>query len=47
MKLKILGAVAGLLVAHHAIPQDAAGAARNLHMPPSVIGEIAAVQEPK
>ena len=33
---------ADLLVAHHAIPEDAVGAARNLHMPPSVIGEIAA-----
>jgi ribonuclease BN (tRNA processing enzyme) len=31
-----------VLVAHHAIPQDATGVARNLHMPPSVIGEIAA-----
>jgi ribonuclease BN (tRNA processing enzyme) len=37
-----LAAGADLLVAHHAIPQDAAGVARNLHMPPSVIGEIAA-----
>ncbi|TCV90574.1 MBL fold metallo-hydrolase [Sulfurirhabdus autotrophica] len=32
---------ADLLVAHHAIPQNATGVARNLHMPPSVIGEIA------
>ena len=31
-----------VLVAHHAVPQDAEGVARNLHMPPSVIGEIAA-----
>lgn len=30
-----------LLVMNHAIPEDARGAARNLHMPPSVIGEIA------
>jgi len=30
------------LVAHHAIPEQAGGAARNLHMPPSVIGDIAA-----
>ena len=37
-----LAAGADLLVAHHAIPQDATGVARNLHMPPSVIGEIAA-----
>ena len=33
---------ADLLIAHHAIPEGAGGAARNLHMPPSVIGEIAA-----
>jgi ribonuclease BN (tRNA processing enzyme) len=32
---------ADLLVAHHAIPEDASGVARNLHMPPSVIGRIA------
>lgn len=31
-----------LLVAHNAIPEKAGGAARNLHMPPSVIGKIAA-----
>lgn len=37
-----LAAGVDVLVAHHAIPQDAEGAARNLHMPPSVIGEIAA-----
>lgn len=37
-----LAAGADLLVAHHAVPQDAADVARNLHMPPSVIGEIAA-----
>ena len=30
-----------LLVAHHAIPEDAVGVARKLHMPPSVIGAIA------
>lgn len=33
---------ADLLVADHAIPEQARGVARNLHMPPSVIGEIAA-----
>lgn len=33
---------ADLLVAHHAIPESATGAARNLHMPPSEIGKIAA-----
>ena len=32
---------ADLLVAHHAIPEGAGGAARELHMPPSVIGRIA------
>jgi len=37
-----LAAGANLLVAHNAVPQDAKGAARDLHMPPSVIGEIAA-----
>ena len=31
-----------LLVAHNAIPEQAAGVARSLHMPPSVIGQIAA-----
>lgn len=33
---------ADLLIAHHAIPESATGAGRNLHMPPSVIGQIAA-----
>jgi ribonuclease BN (tRNA processing enzyme) len=33
---------ADILVAHHAIPEEAVGVARNLHMPPSVIGRIAA-----
>lgn len=33
---------ADLLVAHHAIPEGARGGARRLHMPPSVIGHIAA-----
>jgi ribonuclease BN (tRNA processing enzyme) len=32
---------ADLLVAHHAIPEQAGRIARNLHMPPSVIGKIA------
>lgn len=40
--LERLARDADLLVAHNAIPEDAIGAARNLHMPPSVIGEIAA-----
>jgi len=33
---------ADLLVAHHAVPEGITGVARNLHMPPSVIGKIAA-----
>lgn len=37
-----LAAGADLLVAHHAIPEHTNTIARNLHMPPSVIGEIAA-----
>jgi ribonuclease BN (tRNA processing enzyme) len=39
--LPMLAAGAGLLVAHNAVPQNASGGARDLHMPPSVIGEIA------
>jgi ribonuclease BN (tRNA processing enzyme) len=39
--LERLAAGADLLVAHHAIPEGATGVARNLHMPPSVIGAIA------
>jgi len=33
---------ADILLAHNAIPEQATGVARNLHMPPSVIGQIAA-----
>jgi len=33
---------ADLLIAHHAIPEQAQGVARQLHMPPSEIGQIAA-----
>lgn len=33
---------ADILVAHHAIPEQAGAIARRLHMPPSVIGQIAA-----
>jgi ribonuclease BN (tRNA processing enzyme) len=33
---------ADILVAHHAIPEQAGAIARQLHMPPSVIGQIAA-----
>ena len=39
--LAILARQADLLVAHHAVPEEARGIARNLHMPPSVIGQIA------
>jgi len=38
---------ADILVAHHAIPEGTKGIARNLHMPPSVIGKIAADAEVK
>jgi len=40
--LAVLANQADLLVAHHAVPEGAGGVARNLHMPPSVIGQIAA-----
>jgi ribonuclease BN (tRNA processing enzyme) len=40
--LETLAANADLLVAHNAVPEDARGTARDLHMPPSVIGKIAA-----
>lgn len=33
---------ADILIAHHAIPEGSKGVARNLHMPPSVIGEVVA-----
>ena len=39
--LEALAVDADLLLAHHAIPEAAGGVARNLHMPPSVIGKIA------
>lgn len=32
---------ADLLVAHNAVPEDAGGGIRELHMPPSIIGQIA------
>jgi ribonuclease BN (tRNA processing enzyme) len=40
--LEKLAKGADLLVAHNAIPESATGVARALHMPPSVIGRIAA-----
>ncbi len=46
--LAALAKQADLLVAHHAIPEAASGVvARNLHMPPSVIGKIAAQAQVK
>lgn len=33
---------ADMLIAHHAIPEKTKGTARRLHMPPSIIGQIAA-----
>jgi ribonuclease BN (tRNA processing enzyme) len=40
--LVILAGGADLFVAHNAVPEGATGVERNLHMPPSVIGRIAA-----
>ncbi len=40
--LEKLAGGSNILLAHNAVPEDATGAARNLHMPPSVIGRIAA-----
>ena len=40
--LRRLAAGADLFVAHNAVPEGAAGVERRLHMPPSVIGQIAA-----
>ena len=40
--LEVLATNADLLVAHHAVPEGAQGVERELHMPPSVIGQIAA-----
>ena len=45
--LSTLAKQADLLVAHHAIPQEATATARNLHMPPSVIGKIASMASVK
>lgn len=33
---------ADMLIAHHAIPEKTKGTARRLHMPPSIIGQVAA-----
>ena len=45
--LESLATGADLLVAHHAIPEETTGVARNLHMPPSVIANIAATAKVK
>ncbi|MFW2372746.1 MAG: MBL fold metallo-hydrolase [Gammaproteobacteria bacterium] len=45
--LSKLAKQADLLLAHHAIPEQAGSVARNLHMPPSVIGQIASKAEVK
>jgi len=37
-----LAANADVFIAHNAVPEGASGVERNLHMPPSVIGQIAA-----
>ncbi|MGR9100710.1 MAG: MBL fold metallo-hydrolase [Gammaproteobacteria bacterium] len=42
-----LSAGADILIAHHAVAENASGAARNLHMPPSEIGKIAALAKVK
>jgi ribonuclease BN (tRNA processing enzyme) len=39
--LRQLAANADLFVAHNAVPEGVSGVERNLHMPPSVIGQIA------
>jgi len=45
--LQQLALKADLLVAHNAVPEGATGVARNLHMPPSLIGEIATAAQVK
>jgi ribonuclease BN (tRNA processing enzyme) len=45
--LASLAKQADILVAHNAIPEGASGVARNLHMQPSVIGQIAAKAQVK
>lgn len=45
--LEKLAAGADLFVAHNAVPEGATDAARNLHMPPSIIGRIAATAKVK
>jgi ribonuclease BN (tRNA processing enzyme) len=45
--LELLAKDADMFVAHNAIPEGETGAARELHMPPSVIGRIAATAKVK
>ena len=45
--LEKLAEQADIFVAHNAVPEGASGAARKLHMPPSVIGKIAATAKVK
>ena len=45
--LQQLAQQADLFIAHNAVPEGATGVARNLHMPPSVIGRIAAAAQVK
>jgi ribonuclease BN (tRNA processing enzyme) len=45
--LELLAKDADVFVAHNAIPEGETGAARQLHMPPSVIGRIAAAAKVK
>jgi ribonuclease BN (tRNA processing enzyme) len=45
--LELLAKDADVFVAHNAIPEGETGAARALHMPPSVIGRIAAAAKVK
>jgi ribonuclease BN (tRNA processing enzyme) len=45
--LELLAKGADVFVAHNAIPEGETGAARELHMPPSVIGRIAATAKVK
>lgn len=40
--LVLLAAHADLFIAHNAVPEGVTGIERNVHMPPSVIGQIAA-----
>lgn len=46
-QLATLARHADLFVAHNAVPEHVTGVARRLHMPPSVIGRIAAAAEVK